>query len=149
ASYNTASTNVVLVVTRQSLVVNAVAVSKIYGSPNPAFSLQYHGFVNGDSQTNLGGNIQFTTTATQTSHPGVYSVIPSGLTSTNYLFTYVSATMTITPATLTVTANNAGRVYGASNPAFTSQITGFVNGESLATSDVTGVPALGTSAVSG
>src|SRR5581483_8203434 len=67
ASYNTASTNVVLVVTRQSLVVKAVAVSKIYGSPNPAFSLQYHGFVNGDSQTNLGGNIQFTTTATQTS----------------------------------------------------------------------------------
>jgi hypothetical protein len=39
---------------------------------------------------------------------------------------------TVTPAALTVTANNASRPYGAANPAFTFAITGFVNGETSA-----------------
>ena len=39
---------------------------------------------------------------------------------------------TVTPAALTVTANNASRPYGAANPAFTYAIVGFVNGETSA-----------------
>ena len=49
-------------------------------------------------------------------------------------------------AELTVTADNKTRVYGAPNPALTYQITGFVNGEILSTSGVTGTPVLSTTA---
>ncbi len=40
-----------------------------------------------------------------------------------------SATINITPATLTVTADDATRYYGADNPTFTFKYSGFVNGE--------------------
>jgi hypothetical protein len=52
----------------------------------------------------------------------------------------------INPATLTVTANSQSRPYGAANPALTVTYSGFVNGETLATSDITGSPNLTTGA---
>ena len=55
-----------------------------------------------------------------------------------YQINYVPGTLTINPATLTVTANDQSRRYGASNPTFTESISGFVNGD---TSDViSGIP---------
>src|SRR5262249_29389285 len=45
---------------------------------------------------------------------------------------------------LTVTADSKTRAYGDSNPALTYTVTGFVNGETLATSGVTGGPSLTT-----
>jgi hypothetical protein len=50
----------------------------------------------------------------------------------------------VTPGTLTVTANNASRVYGAANPTFTDSITGFVNGDT--SSVVSGAASLTTTA---
>ncbi|MGA3128426.1 MAG: choice-of-anchor D domain-containing protein, partial [Candidatus Korobacteraceae bacterium] len=44
--------------------------------------------------------------------------------------TPVSRTFTVTKAPLTVTANNAARLYGAATPTFAYTITGFVNGDS-------------------
>ncbi len=54
-------------------------------------------------------------------------------------------TQVVNKATLTVTANDASRSYGTANPAFTSTITGFVNGDTQA-SVVTGSPSLTTTA---
>src|SRR5207247_2422863 len=72
----------------------------------------------------------------------------------NYALTYVGASLTISKATLTVSADNMSRAYGAANPAFTASYSGFKNGETLATSGVTGYPSLttfatATSSVSG
>ncbi|MDP4029117.1 MAG: filamentous hemagglutinin N-terminal domain-containing protein [Gallionella sp.] len=65
----------------------------------------------------------------------------------NYAVTYANnMTSTITPAPLTVTANNASRIFGAANPTFTSTITGYVNGENASTAAVTGAPSLTTTA---
>jgi len=47
---------------------------------------------------------------------------------------------------LTVTADNHTRVYGSANPTLTYTIAGFINGETLATSGVTGTPSLSTTA---
>ena len=47
-----------------------------------------------------------------------------------------------TPATLTVTPNAASRFYGGAEPTFTATINGFQNGETLATSGVSGSPVL-------
>jgi sugar lactone lactonase YvrE len=58
-----------------------------------------------------------------------------------------SVGLAVSPAALGVTANNASRVYGGSNPAFTASYSGFVNGEVLATSDVRGSPQLTCGAI--
>ncbi|MEI3802550.1 MULTISPECIES: MBG domain-containing protein [unclassified Chitinophaga] len=56
----------------------------------------------------------------------------------------VSQSFQVTPATLTVTADDKQKVYGANNPALTYTISGFVNGEN--SSVISGTPALSTSA---
>ena len=58
--------------------------------------------------------------------------------------TLTNGTLTVNPATLTVTAKDAARPYGQGNPTFTDTITGFVNGEK--TSVVTGTASLTTTA---
>ena len=40
--------------------------SKTYGDDNPAFSVRYSGFVNGDGPGSLGGTLDFTTAAAAT-----------------------------------------------------------------------------------
>ncbi len=59
----------------------------------------------------------------------------------------LTANITVNPATLTVTANNATRAYGTANPTFTGSVTGAVNGdtftESFSTTATTG-SAVGT-----
>jgi fibronectin-binding autotransporter adhesin len=64
---------------------------------------------------------------------------------TNYLAaTPVNQSFTVTPAVLTVTANNTNRIYGAANPIFTASYSGFVNGDN--SSVLSGVPAFNTAA---
>ena len=46
----------------------------------------------------------------------------------NYSFNPVNGTLSVTPAPLTVTANNQMKVYGSANPSLTASYTGFVNG---------------------
>src|SRR5205807_3875369 len=62
--------------------------------------------------------------------------------------TSTAATLTVNKAHLTVTANDQSRAYGASDPTFTYAISGFVNGENLGTSGVSGVASCSTTALS-
>ena len=55
----------------------------------------------------------------------------------NYSFSFVPGTLTITKATLTVTAGNASRAYGAANPTFTASATGAVNGDTFSFTEST------------
>src|SRR5207247_7027939 len=68
----------------------------------------------------------------------------SGADTANYIVTQPTTTASITKATLTVIADNKTRTSTASNPALTATYTNFVGGETLATSGVTGSPALST-----
>ncbi|MEI6802566.1 MAG: MBG domain-containing protein [Burkholderiales bacterium] len=61
-----------------------------------------------------------------------------GITSTNYTLTGGTTSATISKAHLTVTAADQTRTYGASNPTFSETLSGFIPGETLATSGVTG-----------
>src|SRR5204862_450467 len=89
-----------------------------------------------------------TSAATPASTPGTFPITAAigTLGSANYSFTFASGTLTITKATLTVTATDASRGYGDANPTFTANYAGFKNGETLATSGVTGSPSLTTAA---
>src|SRR6185436_5118637 len=56
----------------------------------------------------------------------------SGVVSTNYTIVAVNGTLTVTPAALTVTAQDQTKTYGAATPALTVSYSGFVNGDTAA-----------------
>src|SRR5262249_23573517 len=68
----------------------------------------------------------------------------SGVDAGNYSLTQPTTTASISKAGLTVTADNKTRAAGQANPTLTASYSGFVGGETLATSGVTGSPALST-----
>ena len=109
--------NGTLTVGQATLTVTAGNASRAYGAANPAFSASAIGAVNGDT-------FSFTesTTATTTSPVGTYPIVPvaTGANLANYTVVYVNGTLTVGQATLTVTAANANRAYGAANPTFSA-----------------------------
>ncbi|MBB6107617.1 gliding motility-associated C-terminal domain-containing protein [Mucilaginibacter lappiensis] len=116
-----------IVVNQLTLTITANNVSKIYGSANPALSVTYSGFVNGDNSNTLTSKPIITTAATQTSGAGSYPVTVSGAAIANYKIVYVPGTLTVSKATLTIIAEDKSRLYGVANPVFTAVYNGFVN----------------------
>jgi hypothetical protein len=118
-----------LTVNPAPLLVTANNAARLYGAANPTFTASYAGFVNGDDETDLTGTLAFTTPAEATSPVGTYAITPSGLSAANYAISFANGTLTVTPALLTITAENKSRLYGAANPTFTASYAGFVNGD--------------------
>ncbi len=120
-----------LTVTPATLTVTADNETKTYGAANPTLTHTTTGFVNGETSAVVTTQPTCSTTATATSSvAGRRMRSPAaGGAAANYSFTYVDAALTITPATLTVTAENKSKVYGSANPPLTYVITGFQNGE--------------------
>jgi subtilisin-like proprotein convertase family protein len=142
-SYVVASDAVSLTVLPAPLIVNADNHSLTYGAANPPLTGTLTGVQNGDPITAL-----FQTAADTNSPVGAYPITPTlqdpaGVLG-NYIVTYLDGTLSVTPASLIVSADNEGRIYGGTNPVFTATYSGFVNDESLANSDVAGAPLLGT-----
>jgi hypothetical protein len=131
-----------LTITPATLTYNATPISQTYGTP-VATTGTVTGYVLGqNAATATTGTAVFTTPATQASNVGPYAVTGSGLTADNGDYVFVQAAgnataLTITPAPLTITANNQSKVYGAALPAFTASYSGLENGDS--TSVVTGL----------
>ncbi len=145
-AYGSSTGSVGASVTPAPLTVTADNQSATYGAGLPALTVSYAGFVNNDDTGVLSGSPSVTTTATSASNVGSYpiTVAAGSLAAANYTFTFVGGTLTVTPAVLTVTANNANRAYGADNPTFSAAITGFVNGDGQGV--VHGAPGLTTTA---
>jgi filamentous hemagglutinin family protein len=146
-----AANGTALSITPATLTYTANPVSQTYGTAIPTFTGTVTGFVLGQSQaTATTGTLAFTTSATQSSNVGTYAIDGSGLTADNGDYTFVQATanntaLSITPATLTYTANPVSQTYGTAIPTFTGTVTGFVLGQSQATA-TTGTLAFTTSA---
>jgi hypothetical protein len=75
---------------------------------------------------------------------GTVTVRASQVGDSSYNPASLDRSFTVSPALLTVTADNKNRLYGAANPALTASYTGFVNGENA--SVLSGVPSLTTTA---
>jgi sugar lactone lactonase YvrE len=145
-NYTFTFVNGTLTVNPASLTVTANNASRFYGAANPTFTPSYTGFVNGDTIIALTGSPSLTTTATASTGAGSYAITVAvgTLVPTNYSFTFVNGTLTVNPVLLTVTANNAARIYGVPNPPFTASYSGFVNGDTSAM--LSGTPGLTTTA---
>lgn len=85
-------------VEKAALTVTAKDLSKVYAAPLPALTYALSGFVNGDTvATATSGKPKLTTSATEGSSVGIYSVIPSvgALMAANYAFKFVRGSLTI------------------------------------------------------
>jgi hypothetical protein len=95
--YDSSSASVGVVVQKAPLTATAGSATRIYGTPNPAFTGTLAGLVNGDVIT-----AAYTCPATPTSLPGPYPVLPNLVDPNsrlnNYVVTLVEGTLTVTPA---------------------------------------------------
>lgn len=137
------------IVNTPDLTVKANDATKVYGTANPVFGGIITGFVNGETMAVVAGAPIFNTTATSGSPVGTYPITaaPGTLSASNYNLIFADGTLVITKATLTVTADDAIRMYGSPNPILGATMTGFVIGDSPAV--VSGLPALATQADAG
>ncbi len=132
-----------LTIGQAPLTITADDQTMTYGGALPPLTASYTGLVNGDTSAAISGLTLSTVAAT--SAAGSYPITASGAADPNYSISYVPGTLTIGPATLTVTADDQVRPYDAPDPTFTASYSGFVNDDTLATSGVTGSPSLSSS----
>ncbi len=109
-------------------------ITREYGEPNPTLS---PGAVTG-LQTGLGDSLEDALTVSvpfgPTTPVGTYSPAGTFSSPAGYLLAPTGVSQfTITPATLTYSAQPASREYGLPNPSFNGTVTGFRNNETLAT----------------
>jgi filamentous hemagglutinin family protein len=100
SNYTLSYTGANLNVTAAPLTVAADAQSRLYGAANPTLTYVSAGLLNGDA---LSGSLA--TLATTTSNAGVYGITQGTLAATsNYVLSYTGANLTVTAASLPVTA---------------------------------------------
>jgi alpha-tubulin suppressor-like RCC1 family protein len=128
------------------LTITASSSSITYGSAAPAVHSNVTGLVNGQTASVLGSGLVCTTAAGPSSPVGTYASTCSGAVDANYAISYASGTVTVAPAALTVTATSVTKMFGLAVPTLSATITGFVDGQTLATSGVTGAPVCTTTA---
>jgi hypothetical protein len=109
---------------------------RTYGDANPALTYTYYGLHTGDTSAILSG-LSLSTAATTTSNVGSYAITAGGsvvsTTGQAYRLIQTPAALTVTPRSITVTADAKSRTYGDVNPALTYQVggSGLVNGDTL------------------
>ena len=97
-------------ISQAALTIAANNASRNFGVANPAFSASYTGLMGADTPVVLTGTLSFTTPATIVSPVGVYAIVPSGQTSTNYAITYVNGALSV------VTPGSGGGTGGVNIP---------------------------------
>src|SRR5207248_1171126 len=124
-SYNAAN----LTIGAAPLAITADAKSKVYGASDPGLTYQITsgGLIGSDS---LSGSLSRLAGETI----GTYAIDQGTLSAgTNYTLSYNAANLTVMPAAITITADAKSKVYGASDPGLTYQITsgGLIGSDSL------------------
>jgi filamentous hemagglutinin family protein len=118
-----------LTITQALLSVVANTQTKVYGAKDPKLTYTFDGLVAGDTSAVFTGAL----TRAAGQNVGNYAITQGTLSAgPNYAISFTGANFSITPATLTYVANNTNRIYGSANPAVSGKITGFVNGDTLA-----------------
>lgn len=132
ANYVFAYNNGVLTVDKALLTVTADAKTKVYGTANPALTLSYSGFTNGETSSVITTQATATTAAATASGVGNYAIVPTGGAAANYNLVYTNGTLAVSKAPLTITANNQTKQFSQANPALTFTYSGFVNADGAA-----------------
>ena len=99
----------------------AIDFTREYGEPNPIFDYE--------PKVKLTGEPEIYTEAMTDSPVGEYDIVIAQGTIEGEGIDFVNGTLTITPAPLTIKADDMTRVEGEPNPDFTASYIGFKNGE--------------------
>jgi hypothetical protein len=120
-NYNLAYTNGTLTVHKADLTVTADNQIRIYGDANPTLTYGITGYVNSETSSVVTGTPNISTSATQGSNVGSYTITSAAnnLTATNYQFSYVNGSLTVNQRPITVTAADKLKTYGDTNPSLT------------------------------
>ncbi len=112
--------NITFAVNPALLTVTANNATITEGSPLPSFTATYSGFVNGDNQSVLTGTPAFTSNAPQNPPVGTYNIdVTQGtLGAQNYVFSFVSGTLTVNPAVAQLTAPAKNSMLSGSSVTF-------------------------------
>jgi MBG domain (YGX type) len=126
-----------------TLTVTAMNAGRFYGDANPQFTGIVSGLATGDTIT-----VTYSTIADSSSSVGDYQIVPTLVDPDNHLGNYNvvinNGTLTVSPAPLSIVADDLSRVAGQPNPAFTGTVTGVKNGEAIsATFDSSATPGSG------
>jgi gliding motility-associated-like protein len=96
-----------ITVNQALLTINADNLSRAFGTPNPAFTITYMGFVNNDGPAQLINLPTVLTYAVVISTAGQYPIVISGALSPNYAITYIPGILTIYAAPQNIIIPNA------------------------------------------
>ena len=89
-------------ITPAPLTISADDKSKEFGTADPALTVSYAGFVNGEDEQDLAGTLAISRATGES--VATYAITASGFTATNYAITYAAGTFTITSKSVTDTA---------------------------------------------
>jgi len=131
-NYHDASGSVDIDITQGSLTITGNDDAKVYDAVayTDGNGVAYAGFVGGEDETVLGGALTYSGTSQGAVNVGTYVITPGGLTSTNYAITFVDGELEITPAPLTITADDQSKRFDEQPfTDFTATYRGFVAGQ--------------------
>ena len=116
----------VFTIRRATATVKAVDAEKLYGEDDPEFEVEIEGLVNDDPSTVIGYEV----TRAAGEDVGDYTITPVvDAVQGNYKVNVAAGTLTIKPAGLTVTVQNADKIYGDDDPEWEIEISGLQRGE--------------------
>ena len=140
ANYLSATATSTVTITRATVTLSWPTPSSIvYGTPLGAGQL--------NATASVAGSFVYTPSAGTVLNTGANQTLSATFTPSdpgNYTGSTVETTITVSPAALTVRANDATKRFGAPLPAFTAAFAGFVNGDSPAS--LSGALTFGTTA---
>jgi len=133
AGYFAATTDqtTTLTITPATVTITADARTKVYGAAVPMLMATVTGLLGAD--TLISDPVVGTAaTATSAVSDSPYAITAGGaVATTNYTIQYVDSTLTVTPATLTITADAVSKTYGNADPALTYSSSGLVGADTV------------------
>ncbi|MDO1583463.1 MBG domain-containing protein [Rhizobium oryzicola] len=124
SNYAITYTGADVTISARPITVTADAQSMVYGDavPTLTYTVGGSGLVNGDT---LSGTLA--TAATPASNVGTYAITQGTLGNSNYAITYASANVSVTPATLIITASDETVAEGGTMPQIGYTVSGWKN----------------------
>lgn len=149
-NYAFAFENGTLTINKALLTVRADDKQKTYdGQPFADFTTTISGFVNGENLSVISGTARVSGPASTATQAGTHAILvgTGTLVAQNYGFSFQQGILSIEKATLTVRADDKQKTYdGQAFNGFTTTITGYVNGETIAV--ISGSATIGGGAIS-
>ena len=134
----TASNNYAILYTGANLTISKVGLTVTandntitYGKAPAGNGVTYEGFVKNETESVLGGSLDYEYSYSQYGDVGDYTITPNGLTATNYVISYNDGSLTVIPKEIGVNWTNTEFPYNGEEHAPTATATGLENGDEI------------------